>query len=420
MQSQQSKHKAIRVRVNRLLSLLYSFAIVAVSTFAVTVNVFGDLSHPSRFTFELLAIMALHAVRYQRFWVSREIGLNLGFLGYTVLSLAWTIDSHKAMTTMPSIVNFSLVLILFSALMAFHDLGALLAGMFVGFLAAAAVYTLTSGFPFSYPEDFSYNTIAGMYLFGLFVTVVFGAYKRWTLMPMAVAPVLMVLIAATTSIKTNLGVALGITVATLCYFKLSAKDLIRTVAFLAIVAGAIVYGMKFNQTLSERVGNGFARVSTGLAVLTNREGDSGATGLGTRQGWTKEGLKGWAVTPVFGHGVEGFRADHGITSHSTPIDLLYNAGVIGCGLFYGMFASIAWRLLRAQDRRRRGLRARIVACLVAYAFISISGLIYYDPFVAIFVALSSGLLMRLERITQREVAHERLSIGASGGSVSSA
>jgi hypothetical protein len=85
-----------------------------------------------------------------------------------------------------------------------------------------------------------------------------------------------------------------------------------------------------------------------------------------------------------------------------------------------MFASIAWRLLRAQDRRRRGLRARIVACLVAYAFISISGLIYYDPFVAIFVALSSGLLMRLERITQREVAHERLSIGASGGSVSSA
>ena len=131
MQSQQSKHKAIRVRVNRLLSLLYSFAIVAVSTFAVTVNVFGDLSHPSRFTFELLAIMALHAVRYQRFWVSREIGLNLGFLGYTVLSLAWTIDSHKAMTTMPSIVNFSLLLILFSALMAFHDLCALLAGMFV-------------------------------------------------------------------------------------------------------------------------------------------------------------------------------------------------------------------------------------------------------------------------------------------------
>jgi O-antigen ligase len=212
---------------------------------------------------------------------------------------------------------------------------------------------------------------------------------------------------------------MGIALSTLLYFKVSIREVIRTGVYLAIFAAALVYGVKSNPAVTERVQHGYERISTGLAVLTHREGDSGATGLGNRQGWTKEGLKGWVNSPVFGHGIEAFRADHGITSHSTPIDLLYNAGLIGCGLFYAAFASLAWRLFRARNPQTRGLRARITACFIAYLFISISGLIYYESFVAIFLALSSGLLMRLERATVRGVEWDGLSVG-DGGSVATA
>jgi O-antigen ligase len=145
------------------------------------------------------------------------------------------------------------------------------------------------------------------------------------------------------------------------------------------------------------VQSGFARISTGVAVLTNREGDSGEIGLGAREKWKNEGLKGWAANPVLGYGVEGFRSDFSITSHSTPIDLLYNSGLIGCTLFYGILASIAWRLLTARDAHRRNLRARVFIFLIAYSFMSLSGNIYYEFLLAIFVGVSSGMILRLEQ-----------------------
>jgi hypothetical protein len=385
------------MRMNRVAGLTGTFVLGGVATFVVTVTEYGDMSHPTLLTAALLVLLLLHMVRYLRFWVSREMLLYLGLFAYSLLSIAWTEDMHVAVTTVPSMTNCLLVLILFSSLAAYHEIGALLAGMAVGFGAAAMLYTLTSGFPFSYYEGFSYNTIAGMYLFGLFTISVLGAYWRWTLVPLAAGSVLVALITATTSIKTNLGLALGIGGATLLYFKPTAKNLLRGGLIVAVLAGGAVYAVRTDPGLQEKVQNGFERVSLGVAVLTNREGDSGRTGLGNRRGWQKQGLKGWATNPMFGSGMEAFRADFSTTSHSTPIDLLYNYGLIGFGLFYGMFASIAWRLLTARNAQFRGVRARIAAGFIAYCFISLSGLIYYESFVAIFVAISTGLLTQLER-----------------------
>jgi len=385
------------MRVNRAFTLLCSFTLAFGATFAVVVSASGDVSHPTRITAALLGIIILHAIGYQRLWFSREVFLSIGLLGYEVLSLSWTDYIKVATATMPAMVNFTLSLILFSALAAYHNVRALLAGMFAGFIAAAILYTLTSGFPFSYPEDFSYNTIASMYLIGLFITLTFGAYIRSTVLPASVGAVLLVLIAATTSIKTNLGIGLGVIGAGLLYFKLSTRGLLKTVAVVAVIGGGIAYGISENPALTERLQTGLARVSTGFAVLTNRESDAGNIGLGNRQGWKREGLKGWIANPVFGNGVEGFRADFGITSHSTPIDLLYNSGLIGFALFYAIFASIAWRLVTARNAKRRNIRARIAMVLIAYTFISLSGIVYYDQFLSIFVALSAGLMVRLER-----------------------
>lgn len=391
------------MRSSQAIGLSCSFLLGAAAVFAVTINVFGDLSHPTRITVELLALIGLQALRHLRFWVSRELLLNFAFLGYALLTLAWTDDINAAVATLPAMFNFILELLFFSSLIAYHDLRATLGGMFAGFLAAAAFYTLTEGFPFTYPEDFSYNTIAGMYLSGLFITMVNGAYRGWRLVPLALGAVFLTLIAATTSIKTNLGVWMGIFVSGMLYFRLSFRSAIRTLIVLALLGTGMAYYVASNPALTERVQSGFARVSSGIAVLTNRENDTGSTGLGTRQGWQKEGLKGWAATPVFGHGVEAFRSDFGITSHSTPIDLLYNAGMIGCGLFYAMLASIAWRLMQSRNRAWRSVRARISVCLIAYSFMSLSGILYYDPFVAIFISVSSGLLLRLEHAGQQSV-----------------
>jgi len=386
------------MRVNRAFGLFSSFAFASIATFEVTVNEYGEGSHPTAITVVLLAILLIHGLIHLRFRITREILLSIGFLSYELLSLSWTVNMKAAMITFPVLVNFTLVLILFSSLAAYDDVGMLLAGIFAGVLAGAALYTLTSGFPFTFPDDFSYNTIAGMYVFGLFITVVFGAYIRSTVLTLSVGVVLMLLIAATTSIKSNLGVALGIVGAGVLYFKASAKDLVKGMLLLAILGAGLAYVITSNPALTDRVQNGFGRVSTGLAVLTNREGDS--VGLGTRQEWKREGLKGWSVNPIFGHGVEGFRSEFGITSHSTPVDLLYNWGLIGFSLFYGMLASIAWRLHTASGARWRGVRARMAAFLISYLFMSLSGNLYYEPFLAIFVALSSVLLVRLGAVTE--------------------
>lgn len=382
------------MRVNRFFSLLSSFAFASGATFAVMVNEYTENSHPGGITMGLLALILIHALMHLRIRLNREILLNIGFLGFALLSLTWTNNLKAALIWFPGLLNFTLVLILFNALAAYDDISMLLAGIFAGFLAGATLYTVTSGFPFTYPEDFSYNSIAGMYVFGLFVTLVFGTHIRSTLLAVSLGVVLLALIAATTSIKSNLGVALGIIGAGVLYFKVSTKGLVKSVILLALFAGGLAYVVASNPALTDRVQHGFARVSTGFAVLTNREDDS--VGLGNRREWQREGLRGWLVNPIFGHGVEGFRSDFGITSHCTPIDILYNWGLIGFSLFYGILASIGWRLLRARSTRWRGVRARITAFLIAYSFMSLSGNLYYEPPLAIFLALSVGLLVRSE------------------------
>lgn len=255
--------------------------LAGVATFAITVSEYGDMSHPTLVTAQLLVLILLHTVRYLRFWTSREILFYVGLFAYSLLSVSWTEDMHVAVNTVPSLTNFLLVLVLFSSLAAYHELGTLLAGMAIGFAAAAMLYTLTSGFPFSYPEDFSYNTIAAMYLFGFFVIIVLGSYRRWTVVPLTVGLVLLLLITATTSIKTNLGVALGIAGATVLYFKPTAKGLIRGLMIAAALAAVVGYAVRSDPALAETVKNGLERVTLGFAVLTNREGDSGAPASAT-------------------------------------------------------------------------------------------------------------------------------------------
>jgi hypothetical protein len=266
------------------------------------------------------------------------------------------------------------------------------------------VYTRSTGFPFVYPPDFPYNAIASMYLLGLFMTLVFAWYTRSRIISLLIALVILVLIAATTSIKTNLGIALGAGAAAMFYSRSFLRIFWRNLLLLSIAASALIFAVISNKAVLERVQFGLDRVSRGVQVLQRREDAARDTSYSDRADWKNLGIKGWTRSPIFGNGVEAFRTDVGTTSHSTPIDVLYNTGLLGIVLFYSLFGSVALRLLRLRGADLRSLPALLFSALVCYSFITLSATMHYNPFLAVSFAVSTGLLARLAAAPAAEPA----------------
>ena len=390
-----------RVDSQDLAAKILAAVISAAAAFAMSANViFIDSFTSSHLKVVLVALLGLHVLVRPLLLFTRESALYAAFVAYLVLSTLWTPDRALAVNTTSPATNFVLIMLLCGSLVTFHDIRAVLTGLLAGAVAGASVYTYVDGFPFSYPPDFSYNAFASMYLFGVFAAMAFGWATRAKVIATAIALVFLVHIAATTSIKTNLGILFGTGVAGLVYFRQSLLIIRRHVVVLLLALIGIVYMVISNDAVLERVTDGFDRVSTGLAVLSARENQSGYTGFGERESWAVEGLHGWASNPLFGYGVEAFRAVYGATSHSTPIDLLFNTGLIGFSLFYGVYIALAWRLFRTADASSRGLRALVLAVLVCNLFMTLSGTLFYQSFLAGFMGVSVGLLRRL-RVNER-------------------
>lgn len=381
-------NKQIQWALTRLYTLILSALATIEPMMAATFETFNPVRQGAFLT--LLIFMML----LSRPWLllTRELGLYTAFTAYMFVTLIWAPSATIGMNTLLPAVDFILLLLLFGSLVAFHDLKGVVMGALGGFLLGALLYTRFTGFPFRYPPEFPYNAIAGMYLIGLFMTLVFAWYTRWRIIPLLIALVVMVLIAATTSIKTNLGIALGAGAAALFYSRSFLRIFWRNFLLLSIVGSALIFAIISNEAVLERVQFGLDRVSRGVQVLQRREDAARDTSYGDRADWKNQGIKGWARSPLFGNGVEAFRTDVGITSHSTPIDLLYNTGVIGLAAFYGIFMSIALRLWQARRSDFGSLPPLIVAGLVCYAFITLSGTMHYSSFMAIFFAVSGGLL----------------------------
>jgi O-antigen ligase len=375
-----------------------SFCVAFAAGLLVTVNAFSEESHNLRFGAAMVGLIFIHTLMRWRLWISRELLFYVAFALYNGLSLLWTPNVRDGIPTVQLTANCVFISILFSALIIFHNRRAVIQGILGGFLVGAVYYTRTSGYPFSYPEDFSYNTIAGMYLFGLFMTALYGWHKQSRILPILLGMVLLLLIGATTSIKTNLGVLIGAVAASLLSFKYALRAIARNAILGAAFVGVIAYAVISNQSLMDRVQGGYTRVSMGADVLVAREDKTGGAGLGKRENWAQIGIRGWVSNPVFGEGVEAFRGDFNYTSHSTVVDLLYNTGLIGFMLFYAIFASIAWRLFQARDLVARSPRGLVFGALACYAFISLSGTMYYDVFLSAVMAISAALVTRPESI----------------------
>jgi hypothetical protein len=370
----------------------HTFSIAVVATILLAISTYSESFESARLTVLLLVLLFVHSIRFPRLMLSREVSFYAFFVAYNCIEMLWTQDRSLAMNTLVPALNFLLILVLYSSLAAYHSLHATLAGSLAGLVIGAALYTLTVGFPLNVPPNFSYNAIAGMYLFGLVVAVMISSLtgSRWLLLPIQV--LLMMMVVATTSIKTNLGVLLGVTASACVYFKRFVRVLGRNIILLAALAGLLTYLVLSNEQVSGILERGFSRVSVGLEVLQSREDRPGYSGFNYRTAWEREGLSGWVQNPIFGYGVEAFRAEVGITSHSTPIDLLYNSGLIGFLLFYSLFFLVLRRLYRLRHADIGSMGTVIFGALVCYGFITLSATMHYNSFLGAFFALSSQIL----------------------------
>jgi O-antigen ligase len=386
-----------QARLQRIAINLYTFLLSAAAATEPMYAAIAEKYNPVRQGAVLTLLLILHLLVRPWLLFTRELAIYSVFTAYMWLTLIWTpANSEASVNTLIPAVDFILIALLFGSLIAFHNLRAVLTGALAGVLAGAAAYTLATGFPFHYPDELSYNAIAGMYLMSLFITLIYGWYTRSRLLPVILGLVLMVHIAITTSIKTNLGIVLGAGAAAIFYARTFFSLLLRHILLLIIFAVAIAYAVISNPDLLERANTGLDRVSRGVEILQRREDLEGHTSFGERTDWQARGIKGWVRSPLFGNGVEAFRFDNGITSHSTPIDLLYNFGVVGLLLFYALFASIAWRLMTLRNKTLGSLPALIFAGLNCYGFITLSGTVHYNAFFAVYFSISFGLLRRFE------------------------
>jgi hypothetical protein len=378
------------------LGLLCSFILAAMAGFALSATAFVPNFHSARLIVVMTALILLHLLRFPRLLFVREFALYAFFVGYMIVQLLWTEDVGLAMNTLEPAVAALLVMFMFGALVTYHNLNAVLAGTLAGFLLGAALYTISTGFPFAYPADFGYNVIASMYLFGLIITLVLGCLARSSLFFLVIGLVILLHIVATTSIKNNLGILVGVIGASVIYFRNFTRYLRRHAIPFVTLGGVLAYILISNTVLMDSLYRGVARVMGGVSILQARESLAGYGGMAERKIWALDGLAGWSQNPVFGYGVEAFRSHFGITSHSTPVDLLYNSGLIGFILFYMIFVSVAWRLHTAKHEHSRSLLLLLSAALICYVFISLSGVMHYSYSLAAFIAISVALLRQTD------------------------
>ena len=379
--------------LRRRVAAVEAGCLAAACTLAMVIGtVFVDGFSSSRALAIFIVLMLTQALVVPRLFFCREFALYLAFTAYLFLTLLWTRDPVLGMNTLFPAVNFVLIQMIMGSLVMFSDVRAVLLGTLMGVWAGAAILTYTVGFPFALPAELSYNAVAAVYLYGLFLALLLACLTRSKVLLLAAALLAMAHIVATTSIKTNLGVLIGAAAAAVVYFKETLRLVRRHVLMLVFGVGVIAYGIASSNLAREGLARGVERVTLGVNVLQTRTDEAGYHGFDERAYWARQGLEGWTSNPLFGHGVEAFRADYGITSHSTPIDLLYNTGLIGLLLFYGMYASLLWRTVKS--RASHNVTALTLAVVVCNIFMSFSGTLFYQTFLAASIAIGAAMLER--------------------------
>lgn len=90
-----------------------------------------------------------------------------------------------------------------------------------------------------------------------------------------------------------------------------------------------------------------------------------------REGMYLEGLKMWLSSPIWGRGFEAFRLEGGFGqySHSNPVELLANHGLLGFFAYYALHLLILVKSYRLFRGGNPWARSRVIWVLAAVAFV---------------------------------------------------
>ena len=344
-------------------------------------------------------LIATIVILKTKIFISRELIMYITFFLFMVAGLLWVDDFELALnTTIYPAFTFVQIMLFYHLLIDTKNAASIVTGVLLGTVIGTLSCIKQSNFPFTYPDDFSYNAIALIFVSGVIFSMLFLYYTGNRSMGLVLVAVFFVLCVATGSIKSNVGLVLGFAISVLVYFRsVRIASYLRrfwlgTLIILCIVLLALARSESFLETLD----TGWERLLLGVEVMRAQDDIAGYSGFAERQWWVNSAIEGWSRNPIFGYGPEAFRYKFGMTSHSTYADLLYNTGLIGTALFLGIFVSIFVRLLRLAGKGRSGVKAVILGGLLCYVFITLSGTMHYNAYLAMFLGVCVPLLKRMK------------------------
>lgn len=124
--------------------------------------------------------------------------------------------------------------------------------------------------------------------------------------------------------------------------------------------------------------------------------ESGDASFDTREEMIFSGIDLWLSSPLWGHGNEAFRvmSGFGTYSHSTPVELLSNYGIVGFVCYYLFYVQVFKRaraLARSQNHHLSVAGAWVILSLTCLTLWSLAAVCYYEKAVALLLASLVGL-----------------------------
>lgn len=350
----------------------------------------------------LVAVLFIVVIRYERLCFAREHCIYMALCLYMLIAMLWTDNNVLAINTLVPALNFLLAITIFSTLTAYDDSLSAINGFFVGLFLTVTAYVMLTGYPLNHPSWYSYNAVAFVFLFALFLTSLIAGYQRFRWPFFAFFFLFLALLVATTSIKANLGLALGVIFMIPVFYRECGRLILRYWLPVLLIFSVAAFFTLSNAAAVDRIASGLDRIALGVQILLIRDDIAGYSAFDSRTQWVTFGLKQWLSNPIFGHGVEALRDEIGITSHTTVVDLLYNFGLIGLVLFYSIFLSIVHRLRTTKRCLNAHVRPLIFAALVCFMFATLSATMFTHAILAAVTGISIGLLRDSSKANRRE------------------
>lgn len=190
------------------------------------------------------------------------------------------------------------------------------------------------------------------------------------------------------------------------YLRNQKKQLIfNSIAFVAILF-AVYYMMFEIKPLYDVVGVRFE----GLMSFFSGKGIIDSSTL-RRQEMIEFGLNAFSQQPVWGYGLDNFKAlfftERGLYSyaHNNYIEVLVDFGILGFFLYYGYFAYILYELIKIKNDFS-GMRNFFIGLMVVLSFYDYGAVTYHIIQIQLLLALAGSYIWIIKRATRQSAGSD--------------